>query len=307
MTVPLRGPHLSVKIRARCEDLGSLCAAKTTPSTSLKVPPVQQIRPMTPAGWMHTRHPERFFFLPGSTTDGSAPPHPPTRHFCLSGFLLQVRASQRPPQRASSSAAVLSGRSEASPTPVRLNYIRIARPQTNLDGCTLEKRHVIWFIYLSIFLSIWDLDSTNDLSAKERRPSRVPQLPASDFPHEGSEIFYPDVPFFMEKKKESVWPLCGASSFVGCLSACSRWKGTFSLTELERKASAYSQPRSLLAKFLSAIWQISHMAQLQSCDPDGELKISGGRAGGLEGQEAKNGGWNGGKWVSQGLRWTWTR
>lgn len=142
MTVPLRGPHLSVKIRARCEDLGSLCTAKTTPSTSLKVPPVQQIRPMTPAGWMHTRHPERFFFFSRAQrrTEASPPPTPVIfvyqDSFCRS-------ARHGPPQRASSSAAVLSGRSEASPTPVRLNYIRIARPQTNLDGCTLEKRHVI--------------------------------------------------------------------------------------------------------------------------------------------------------------------
>lgn len=70
--------------------------------------------------------------------------------------------------------------------------------------------------------------------------------------------YFPLMCFFETKKNNSMWPLCGASSFVGCLSACSWWKGTFSLTELERKALAHSQPWSLLAKFLSAIWKISH-------------------------------------------------
>lgn len=142
------------------------------------------------------------------------------------------------------------------------------------------------FIYLFIFTSIWYLNSTNYQSAKEKGVGQVLPLPASDFTHQGSEMFYPDVLFY-EKKKSSMWPLCGASSFVGCLSACSWWKGTFSLTGLEKKASAYSQPWNLLAKFLSAIWKISHMAQLKSCDPDGELKVNGGGRGwrGLAGSE----------------------
>lgn len=61
-----------------------------------------------------------------------------------------------------------------------------------------------------------------------------------------------------------------------------------------RERLRLSRPRSLSAKFLSAIWQISlrlswsHMIEMASWK-----SVWGGR--GLEGQEVKNGGWNGGQ------------
>lgn len=296
MTVPLRGPHPSVKICARCEDLRSLCAAKTTHPSSLTVPPVQQIRPMTWAQCTFVRRTEAF--------------SPPTRHFCLSEFILQIRTSHRPPQRTSSSTAVLSGRSRASPTPVRLNYIKIARQQTNFDGCTLEKHHVT-FIYSCIHLFVRTSETRIALTTcLQKKRGSVGLLRFQPLTLDIKAVRYFTLMCFFMKKKEkcSRWPLCGASSFVGCLSVCSWRKGTFSLTELERKASAYSQPWNLLAKFLLAIWKISHIAQLESCDPDGELKACGGGRGWREErQEMKNGGWNQGKRARQSLWCTWMR
>lgn len=196
------------------------------------------------------------------------------------------------------------------PTPVRLNYIKIARQQTNFDGCTLEKHHVT-FIYSCIHLFVRTSETRIALTTcLQKKRGSVGLLRFQPLTLDIKAVRYFTLMCFFMKKKEkcSRWPLCGASSFVGCLSVCSWRKGTFSLTELERKASAYSQPWNLLAKFLLAIWKISHIAQLESCDPDGELKACGGGRGWREErQEMKNGGWNQGKRARQSLWCTWMR
>lgn len=156
--------------------------------------------------------------------------------------------SHQPPRRAKSSTAVLSGRSKGIADTCHTKLHQNCT-STNKRGWSSTSLH----FYLLFFQRSTTWQALMTCLQKKGFQSGFSDSSLWLYTSRWGDIS-PRCAFFLYKKKgqnkkeSSVWPLCGASSFVSCLSACSWWKGTFSLTELERKTSAYSRPYNLLAK-----------------------------------------------------------